>query len=255
MTRPPQPPDLPAPARAGDRPGPPDRPRSPSGDDRGAVPADLLVPIIVWRVVRDDPPAGLASPTGLSPRLAAQLIRLYTDPADTVVDLTADPAIAGAAGAGGCRYLPVDHPASLPRLDHLTGTVRLVVLRWPPTTNPAHTDADADADPAATAELTGLLAGCRPLLATDGYTIVALRPVRPHSHYVDHARQLIPAAYQAGLGYLEHVLVVTTPITGRPHPAAPADPAALDLATGPQPLIDLLVFVLHGTGRAAKARR
>ncbi len=219
------------------------------------MPADLLVPITVWRVAGDGPPAGLASPTGLSPRLAAQLIGLYTDPADTVVDLTADPAIAGAAGAGGCRYLPVDHPASLPRLDHLTGTVRLVVLRWPPTTDPTPAYTDIDAGPAATAELTGLLAACRPLLATDGYNIIALRPVPPHSYYAEHARQLIPAAYHAGLGYLEHVLVVTTPITGHPHPAAPHVPAALDAATGPQPLIDLLVFVLHGTGRAAQARR
>ena len=48
-----------------------------------------------------------------------------------------DPALAGAAGAGGRTYRSVAHPDELADLDHAAGTVALIVLPWPPPTNPA----------------------------------------------------------------------------------------------------------------------
>jgi hypothetical protein len=45
---------------------------------------------------------------GLTPRVAAILLAIYTDPGDLVLDATADPAV---AGAGGRRYRHLNTPA------------------------------------------------------------------------------------------------------------------------------------------------
>jgi hypothetical protein len=253
MTTPPEP-DQPAvevPARS--RSDPLDQGLAVAGEI-DVVPGDPPVPISVWRVAGTDHPARFDTGGGLTSRLAALLIGLYTGRGDTVVDLTSDPSIAGAAGAGARRYLPVDDPARLADLDHVAGAVRLVVLRWPPTRAGRRTNVDSAGTEEL--ELTALLTGCRRLLAADGYTIVALIPA-PHTGYVEHAGRLIPAARRAGLGYLQHIVAVTAPIPGarRPQLAVPADPATLRAATHLRFHLDLLVFVLHRTGRAAGPAR
>lgn len=241
----PEPPDRDPTASAGSRPGRLPDPLGLHGlvaaDGLDIVAGDPPVPISVWRVAGAGHAAEPGAAGGLTPRLAALLVGLYTRVGDTLVDLTANPAIAGAAGAGARRYLPVADPAGLAGLRHLDGTVGLIVLRWPP--------ADADTDEATVpAGPTGLFTACRQLLAGVGYTVVALVPRSPRSSYLDHARLLIPAAHSAGLGYLQHIVAVTAPITSltSPPPAARADAAAARASTHTRIHIDLLVLVIRG---------
>ena len=126
------------------------------------VPGDPPVPITVWRVAEPG-------------RIAHLLVGLYTRVGDTIVSLGHDPDIAGAAGAGGCRYLPVDAAHRLADLDHVSGAVRLIMLPWPPATR-ERTGAVVSG-PAMDAEaMVDLFTACRVLLAADGYTIVAVPP-------------------------------------------------------------------------------
>jgi hypothetical protein len=219
-----------------------------AADAIDVIPGDPPVPISVWRVAgtgRTGPHDLLA---GLDPQAAALLVGLYTQPGDTLVDLTADPAVAGAAGAGARTYVRADHPSDLARTKHVGGTARLLLLRWPA---PAASDnlGEEESD----AELADLLGRSRLLLAADGYVIVALAP-RPRNQHVDHARRLILAARRAGLGYLQHIVVLTAPIPGDPSPrqATPAGPATLRAATHLQVQANLLAFVLHGFHATAK---
>jgi len=206
------------------------------------VPGDPPVPISVWRVAGVNWPANSGAAHGLTPRLAALLIGSYTRRGDTVVDLTSDPTIAGAAGAGARTYLPATDLDEMAALDHVAGRARLVVLRWP----------RPDVDATSATAVTDLFTGCRRLLARDGYTVVVLTPTPPGTPYVEHARLVIPAAHRAGLGYLQHIVAVTAPIAGErpPRAAAPADAATLRAATHVRVHLDLLVFVLRG-GRHA----
>jgi len=205
-----------------------------------ALPGDPPVPIKQWRITDADHGGGLTI------RTALLLVALYTRPGDTIVSLGNDPALAGAAGAAGCRYVPVAHPADLADLDHVAGTVGLIVLRWPvpPTANRRRSPArPADMS----SELTDLFTACRLLLSNrDGYTIVALTPAVAGPDYTEHARLLLPAARQAGLGWLQHIVAVTgadpptatSRATPRPDTTASAAVTATD--------IDLLVFVIRG---------
>jgi hypothetical protein len=52
------------------------------------------------------------------------------------VSIGGDPALEGAAGAGGRADMCVDSPADLDSLDHVAGTVQLIMLRWPPRDSP-----------------------------------------------------------------------------------------------------------------------
>jgi len=205
-----------------------------------ALPGDPPVPIKEWRITDAD------HGSGLTIRTALLLVALYTRPGETIVSLGNDPALAGAAGAAGCRYLPVAHPADLADLDHVAGTVGLIVLRWPaPPTPNRHRSPARPAD--VSSELTDLFTACRLLLSNrDGYTIVALTPAAAGPDYTEHARLLLPAARRADLGWLQHIVAVTganpptatTSVTTRPGPTVSAAATATD--------IDLLVFVIRG---------
>jgi hypothetical protein len=207
------------------------------------VPGDPPVPITVWRVADTDDPYGHHHSDGLTGRTAQLLVGLYTRVGDTIVSLGHDPAIAGAAGAGGRRYLPVDATHRLADLDHVSGTVQLIMLPWPPATQ----DGPAVSGPAMDVEaMVDLFTACRVLLAADGYTIVAVPPVTAAN--VHHLWQLVPAARQAGLGWVEQIVAITADITGDrlDVPAAPADPGTLRLADDLVVHIDLYVFVIRG---------
>jgi hypothetical protein len=201
------------------------------------VPGDPPVPITVWRVADADDPYGREPASELTGRTAQLLVGLYTRVGDTIVCLGDDPTIAGAAGAAGCRYLPVDAAHQLADLDHVAGTVRLVLLRWPP---PA---SGPSADPAA---MVDLFTACRVLLATDGYTIVAVPSATTDS--IQHLWQLVPKARKAGLGWVEQIVAITAPIHGDQLtvPAVPTDRATLRLADDLVVHIDLYVFVIRG---------
>lgn len=199
------------------------------------VPGDPPVPITVWRVADADDLYGGNPTDGLTGRTAQLLIGLYTRVGDTVVSLGGDPAIAGAAGAGGCRYLPVDTPHRLADLDHVAGTVRLVLLRWPPATFRPGVDVAAAVD---------LFTACRVLLAADGYTIVAVPPATAQD--VQHLWQMVPAARTAGLGWVEQIVAITTPLNGDQFavPATPTD-RVLRLSNDWSIHVDLYVFILR----------
>lgn len=203
------------------------------------VPGDRPVPITVWRVA-DDGPNGHKHADGLTGRTAQLLIGLYTRVGDTVVSIGDDPAIAGAAGAGGCTYLPVDAPHRLADLNHITRTVRLLILPWPP--DPSTPDMDRVA-------IVKLFTACRTLLSADGYTIVAVPPAT--AEHARHIWQLVPAARRAGLGWVEQIVAITTPISGDrlAVPALPTDRAGLRLADDLNVHIDLYVFVIRGGRR------
>jgi hypothetical protein len=211
--------------------------------DIDVVPGDPPVPITVWRAADADSRFGHDLADGLTPHLAALLVGCHTRPGDTVVSLRHDPALAGAAGRAGCTYLSVDRPADLADLDHVAGSVRLVVLSWPTPHGPTQ------ADPT---ELTDLFTACRLLLARGGCTIVVLAALPADSDYTEHSHRLIPAAQRAGLGWLQHIIAITAPIVGDRivWRAAPADAASIRGATHLTVHVDLLVFVVRG-GRHA----
>lgn len=94
--------------------------------------------------------------------------------------------------------------------------------------------------PTATTRRPRCFTACRHLLSRDGCTIVALAPTAAQLPYIEHSQLVIPAAYQAGLGYLQHIIIVTTPAHPEPaqeHTDRPDEAMALYL--------NLLVFPLR----------
>jgi hypothetical protein len=188
-----------------------------------AVTGQPPVPISVWRATGPDEPPTTPGElfTGLTPRVAAILLAIYTDPGDLVLDATADPAVEGAAGAGGRPYRNLDPDGSHgdAGLDGLQGGAGLVLLRWPtpvaqPRPAPKAVQTGGQSGGQARYEQTerqagqGLLEECAHLLAPDGHTVAILAPP-DGGFYRDHARTAIAAATRAGLGYLQHVVVIT----------------------------------------------
>jgi hypothetical protein len=206
--------------------------------DIDVVPGDPPVPIAVWRVAGVDASYGRASADAFSPRMAALLVGSYTRPGDTIVSVGDDPALAGAAGAGGRTYLPVRDPDDLSRLDHVAGTVALIVLPWPPPHRSGLTSREY---------LAQMFGSCRRLMRRDGCTIVALADLPPQETYVEHSGALIPAAHHAGLGWLQHIIAITAPVSGEriTWRVTPADPAMIRAAAHVAVHIDLLVFTIR----------
>ncbi len=184
------------------------------------MPGEPPVPISVWRATGPDEPSSTphALVDGLTPRIAAILIALYTDVDDLVLDATADPAVAGAAGAGGRRYRPLAGETS-----YAGETAGLILLRWPP--HEPHERSRArpgtlrsgrgkvQSDSRAVGEdpphlLADLLSVCARVVAPDGYTVAVLASPAAGA-YRDHARTLINAARGVHLGYLQHVVAIT----------------------------------------------
>jgi hypothetical protein len=214
--------------------------------DLDVVDGDPPVPIDVWRVADLDPPHGYHLADGLTPQLAVLLVGCYTRPGDTIVSLGFDPALAGAAGGSARTYLPIGDPADLADVDRVAGTVRLVVLLWPPThrtSTPATSGSSSSSSAASRDEVIDLFRACKVITGRDGCTIVALAAM-PTGSYTEHAGLLIPAARHAGLGWLQHILAVTAPINGDriTWRATPTDRATLRAATHINIHIDLLVF-------------
>jgi len=211
--------------------------------DIDVVDGDPPVPITVWRVAGVDHPFRHDPAGGLTPRTAGLLLSFYTDPGDTIVSIGDDPALAGVAGRGGRTCLCISDPADLANLDHLAGTVRLIVLRWPPP--------DRVGQPWTSPQrMRQLFAACRRLLARRGCTVVALAdiPGETEAAYYGHSQQVIPAARHGGLGWLQHIIAVTAPIVGEriTWKTTPADPATIRAATHLKIHLDLLVFEVQG---------
>jgi hypothetical protein len=211
--------------------------------DIDVVPGDPPVPIAVWRVADVDARFGHQHADALTPRLAALLVGMHSRPGDTIVSIGHDPALAGAAGAGARRYHRVAHPDDLAGLDQSAGTVALIVLPWPPSDRPAEMGGMLSRD-----SLVAMFGACRRLMSPSGCTIVALAGLPPQQTFVEHSSALIPAAQQAGLGWLQHIVAITAPIVGQhiTWRVVPADPAMLRAAAHLKVHLDLFVFVRRG---------
>jgi hypothetical protein len=228
------------------------------------VPGDPPVPVSVWRATGpDDPPASPGQIfTGLTTRLAQMLLAIWTDPGEMVIDTTDDPAVQAAADAGARTYLTLHLPTTRQQGADLRGKAALILLRWPPTSPPPEhrpepaqdtphdqstVSAMEDRRPGSPAPIAGLvLAACRDLLCPDGHTVVILAPPAGGRLYRDYAREVVPAARQAGLGYLQHLVVISS----HPQPTAPGT----DWLAHPRAHIDLLVFVLRATSPSTGGR-
>ena len=194
--------------------------------DIDVVPGDPPVPIAVWRVTNPDD-------------LARLLVAMRTRPGDTIVSIGENPALHGAAGAAGCAFHTVEHPDQLADLDHLAGTVGLIVLPWPPRYQPIGMSRDS---------LVALFRDCRRLMSRQGCTIVALAELPPPQTFIEHSSVLLPAASQAGLGWLQHIIAITAQLAEQ-HimlRAAPADRALLRHADSVKIHMDLFVLAKRG---------
>jgi hypothetical protein len=167
--------------------------------------------------------------------MAALLLASYTRPGDTMVSIGANPALMGAAGASGRTCLAINEPVNLAALAHLAGHVRLILLTWPA----AHRG-----QPMAATEAVEFFAACRALMARDGCTIVVLTALAAGDDVSRQIGDLIFVADKAGLGWLQHILVMAAPSAERtvawrhPHGRA-SDPRRPALA---KVHVDLLVF-------------
>jgi hypothetical protein len=207
-----------------------------SGD---VIAGDPPVPITVWRPVApgDSDMIGDAPSAGLTDWLARRLVATYSRPGRTVVDFDNDPPLRHAATAGGRTYLPLSTSGDLADLDTTT-PVDLITLRWP---RPVATT---------TGGVTDLFRACRLVLGQQGHTAVIVQPPQ-ELPYAEHTHDLVPAARASGMGYLQHIIAVLTPIVG--DQLVPPDSGAT-ARTGPPVLhtrvhLDMLIFVVKARGR------
>lgn len=192
---------------------------------------DPPVPVTGWKVTSlgQVPALGVPLFTGLTPRLAALLITLYSQAGHLVVDLTADLAVEGAAGAGARRYVRIEPAAAgvlanAHRREAGRPPTDLVLLRWP---------AEPGAPPDPSSELTHLLRECRALVDRTGRVIVITSDASGRS---ESTRLLITTATEACLRLQHHHLVLALPTPAR------EDETLVAVGQQPVPRLDLLVF-------------
>ncbi|MGC4851853.1 hypothetical protein ACLQ24_00290 [Micromonospora sp. DT4] len=164
----------------------------------------------MWRT-----PAADTDPNPLLPAsLMRQLTAAFTGPGTHVVDLTggllADAVTGRAVHVGVFDDGDITIPAGSPE----PGSVALVAVAWPPPNTSAAQRGEATAT---------LLYAARRWLATDG-VLVLLAGNPPGQPPADYG-PLVAAAAAAGLGYLQHIAAVRTPVIGA-HITTPQDPSA-----------------------------
>lgn len=224
------------------------------------------VPIDVWRVADDQPgylplsdaPKDVTTTQWrCTTRTAQLLVGLFATTGSVVISIGFDPVLAGVAGAVGCPYQPVDRITDLARLPHLAERVGLLLIPWPATgTNRDRSQPPTTPDGNDAARVADWLGACRTLMTNRGVTVVVLAPAPPTDAYVACARLLLPAARSAGLGWLQHIVAITAPVTDLDPAEVKADgatrPAASDRTPGRDDLAsasvhaDLLALVLRG---------
>jgi hypothetical protein len=224
---------------------PPTQPTGNGDEGIDVVPGDPPVPLTVWRT-----PAG-PDPTPIPTRLAYRLLAAYTDPGDTIIDLTGSPAIADVAATGNrslvhARFTPADAlvvtdtaPARPPRDRHgipvAAGELPELAdwfgddLRH--TDRPTGTIPDQPTDTPPAGSTRSLLVASWPLHSTDPVAVVRLRTLagsacrilQPVGSVVFIATSdtpapgnystLVLAATAAGLRYLQHIVAIGADIT------------------------------------------
>jgi hypothetical protein len=153
----------------------------------------------VWRT-----PTGDTDPNPLLPAsLMRQLTAAFTRPGQHVVDLTGG--LLADAATGRVMYIGVfdDGDITIPSGSPEPGSVALVAVAWPP----PNTIADQRGEATAT-----LLHAARRWLSAGG--VLALLAGNPPGQPPADYGPLVAAAAAAGLGYLQHIAAVRTPVTG-----------------------------------------
>jgi len=176
---------------------------------------DPAVPVTAWRVIAPERSSAFGVPLvdGLTPRLAAVLITLYSRTGGLIVDLTSHLAVEGVTRAGGRRYVKA-HPAvasilAAARRRDDWPPADLVLLRWP-----RHDAAQSILAP----ELPTLLHDCRMLLDPNGHLVVVLGLGRIEMR-AEHALVVISIAHQERLRLTHHHIAFTQPHLQGPVPA------------------------------------
>lgn len=166
---------------------------------------DPPVPLATWRTPRDPGSAQDAVPTALAARLCAAFSRA----GEFVVDAIGEPSVSAAAAAYGRRHHRVPAAALARTLPTDQPLAALVLLRWPPNSEP---DASLPVD--------RVLAGAAWLLRRGGCLVVVADPPAGLGSIID-------AASRAGLRYLQHVIAIDADVLGdQLHNAAAAVPPA-----------------------------
>ena len=220
----------------------PTPPTAGNGDDGiDVVPGDPPVPLTVWRT-----PAG-PDPTPIPTRLAYRLLAAYTDPGDTIIDLTHSPAIADVAATGNrslvhARFTPTnalvvtDAAPARPALRDLRG-MPVAAGELPEladwfgddlrhTDRPAGTIPNQPTDTPPAGSKRSLLVAPWPLHPTDTVGVTRLRTLaRSATRILQPAgcvvfiatsdisgrgnySSLVHAATTAGLRYLQHIVAI-----------------------------------------------
>ena len=179
------------------------------------------MPVSGWRVpgLGQTPAFGVPAFQGLTPPLAALLLTRYSQPEQLVLDLTADLAVEGVAGAGGRRYAAA-RPATAEILacTRQRGTwpaAALLLIRWPP---------QHATEPGWGPDLPELLRECRDLLAPDGHLIAVVG--LGHADPPARAHDVIEAAARVRLRLDHRHVILTAPARARADetPTPPSSP-------------------------------
>ncbi len=184
------------------------------------------VPLTVWPTMTDAPPGDIP------PAAAARAVAAFSTPNDLVVVIDGPAIFRDATTHLHRRYMAVSRPGGEtdgPDFSPMAGTAGLVI----------------DRPPAGTPQV--LLPGfvrTAGMLRPGG---ILLTVPTPTSGPTDPLAAGITTARAAGLRYLQHIVLLTTPITdGHLHPAGPRRPAG-GLLTPVH--TDLAVFTTPGGGR------
>jgi hypothetical protein len=218
-------------------------------DPAGA--ADANSRIAVWRLDdRDDSDTAAASLAGFASRLTQQLILIYTDRGDVVVDLDDDPSLHQACAHEGRRYLSLTSLREVAGLDALSSRVGLVVLSWPTRRR--------DLSPA---QILEMFVTCQRIMSGDTIAFALVSSAQPGVggvSFAEHLAVLTPAAHRAGLTQALQIVAIANTVTADQsgdqfrYFATPAEAAAArDAAPSPiggQPQnIDVVVFTRKTT--------
>lgn len=183
------------------------------------APDDPLVPVTVWHADPEDADTDSVF-GGLNPRLAATLVSTYTQPGEVIVDLTNDFALAGVANASSRSYLSVSGPltGSARLLSALEAKADLVLLRSPTPSpaRPARPQSRRSArryrDAGATSRAFDVLRSCGLLAGVTGHVGITMTRSQDPAAEPARIQPLLAEAHASGLGYLQHLILITNPI-------------------------------------------
>ncbi|MEV4517135.1 hypothetical protein AB0K00_50290 [Dactylosporangium sp. NPDC049525] len=216
--------------------------------------SDPIMRIAVWRLGgSDDDHHDADSNVTFTSRLARQLVLIYSNRGDTILDLDTDPHLRAAARAAGRGYLAFTDTADIATLDDLRPAdqpIGLVTMRWPRTSHSGITS------PAAA--LADLFLACRLMTGGRATVIVAIRPATATDTdaLADHEQSLRTAATAADFVHTQQIIAISAPghadaFVYYANPTEAADTAANQSASS----INLVAFTPMPASTRSRPRR